>query len=760
VPPPPPPRRALAAVVAVTALLALLGAALPPPGRVAVIAAAQVLGTAAVLAAVRRYRPARPRVWTALLVAAWAYSLAWYALLLAAGPVVVVLLCLAAYTAMGQVVVAITRQPDSLPSIDRLDVALLAVCASAASLHLTGALDAADGRTVESWVAAQAAGTVVFAATAVWAVVTGRSSAPAVRLLLGVAGGLVLWHLATLALAVEGRYQPGSAVDVLVVPGWGALAAAAWQPSMRVLGRPTAPTDRSFPGSLAVLAAGLTLGVFPVLGQLGGRPVAPLVLVLATTTTVALLLAREVLVARRATSLADGDPLTGLGNRRSLLRRLTARAADPRSPATLLCVLDLDDFQDVNDSRGSAAGDRVLAEVGRRLVERAGPGASAYRLGGDEFAVLVPLPGGGADDGADDGAAGTSATAARLLAAVAQPVGSRDGAVVLRARVGEVLLGPGRPADPGDPGADDPSALFADATAALAEAELALAEARRGEARAVRATEALLSGHRLARDLSEALPAALRAHQLLPHYEPLVQLGTDASADRVRGLEALVRWHHPSLGLLGADRVVPVAERRRLLPAVDLAVLRAALGDCARWRRDVPGWSDLSVAVNASAPSLVHEDLVERVLGELARAGLPGSALTVEITEQALLVDRAGIAARLLELRGAGVRIAADDFGTGFASLDYLISFPLDLLKVDRSLVERAAEPAGRRLLAGVVEVSHALGVSVLAEGVACPADVELARELGFDAVQGFGVGRALPADRVPLGPVRAGLLP
>ena len=757
---PPAPRRAFALVLTATAALTLLGVAATPSGRVAVIAATQVLGTAAVVAAVRRYRPGRPGVWFSLLAAAWAYSLAWYAVLLDAGPVAVAVLCLAAYTAMGRVVVLITRQADSLPGIDRLDVALLAISASAASLHLTGALDGATG-TTESWVAAQAAGTVVFAATAVWAVVTGRSSAPAVRLLLGVAGGLVVWHLVTLGVALTGTYRPGSRVDVLVVPGWGALAAAAWQPSMRALGRPTASSDHSFPGSLAVLAAGLTLGVLPLVSQLSGRPVAPWVLVAGTTSTVALLLAREVLVARRATSLADGDPLTGLGNRRSLLRHLSARAGDPRSPQALLCVLDLDAFQDVNDSRGSAAGDRVLAEVGRRLAALAalaGDGASAYRLGGDEFAVLVPLADAAAADGL--GRSGTSATAERLLAAVAEPVGSRDGAVRLRARVGEVLLPPGTALDPTAPDGDDASTAFAAATAALAEAELALAEAGRRRVRAVRATEGLLSAHRCARALSEALPGALRTGQLVPHYEPLVQLGADAAADRVLGLEALVRWQHPELGLLGADRVVPVAEQRGLLPAVDSAVLRAALADCARWRADVPGWADLSVAVNASAPSLVHEDLVESVLAELARAGLPGRALTLEITEQALLADRTGIAARLLELRRAGVRIAADDFGTGFASLDYLISFPLDLLKVDRSLVERAADPAGRRLLAGVVEVSHALGVAVLAEGVSCATDVELARELGFDAVQGFGVGRAAPAERVPTGPERASLLP
>jgi len=232
-------------------------------------------------------------------------------------------------------------------------------------------------------------------------------------------------------------------------------------------------------------------------------------------------------------------------------------------------------------------------------------------------------------------------------------------------------------------------------------AELALAEADRRSSSAVRATAQLLASHRQERDLAAQLPTALAEGALVPHYQPLTHLAGDATGDRVTGFEALVRWHHPQRGLVGAEEVVPVAERLGVLPELDGAVLRAALGDCARWRAGVAGWDDLAVWVNASACLLLQEDLVERVTRELARASLPGRALVLEITENAWLADRAGIAARLLDLQREGVRIAVDDFGTGFASLDYLVSFPVDALKVDRSLVERCGEPACTRLLSG-----------------------------------------------------------
>ena len=182
---------------------------------------------------------------------------------------------------------------------------------------------------------------------------------------------------------------------------------------------------------------------------------------------------------------------------------------------------------------------------------------------------------------------------------------------------------------------------------------------------------------------------------------------------------------------------------------VDEAVLRVALADCARWRAQ--GAPDRTVSVNASASTLLRQDLPAVVLGCLERAGLPGSALVLEITEGSWLSDRQRIAERLHALRGEGVRVAVDDFGTGYASLDYLVSFPVDSLKVDRSLVERIEEPACARLLRGVVDIARDLGVLALAEGVGTTEQVERARALGFGAVQGVALGAAAPASSVPV---------
>jgi diguanylate cyclase (GGDEF)-like protein len=734
----------LSAVAGATLALTALAALVPPAGRIGVVAAVQVLGSAAVVAAVRRHRPARPGVWWSMLVAADAYSLAWWCVVVDAGPAPVAVFCLGAFVAMARLVVLVAREPDTRTAVDRLDVALLAVCASAAALQLTGALSG-DGpgltATTDTWVAAQAAGTVVFSTTGVWAVVTGRSAPASVRLLVVVATGLVLWHASTLATALTGTYRPGAAVDVLVVPGWGALVAAAWQPTMRALGRPVAPAGRSFPGSLAVLAAALTLGVLPVVGPAVGSPVHPAVLALATTSTVVLLLVREVVVARGASRLAASDPLTGLGSRRALVQALGARLTDPASGPALLCVVDLESFQDVNDTRGHVVGDRVLEELGRRLAAAAGPQASSYRIGGDEFAVLVPR-----SDAPAPGAAPSEETR-RLLDAIAEPLPAPGGVVRLRARAGEVDLDDAGDRAPVDP--DDDAAVQASAAGQLGHAELALAEAGRRGARAVRATPQLLATHRGERALAEQLPTALTDGQVVPHYQALVGLGPAPGTDRVAGFEALARWYHPSRGVVGAEQLVPVAERLGVLGDLDDAVLRAALGDCARWRAGVPGLEEVAVWVNASAASLLREDLAERVAAELEAASLPGGALVLEITENAWLTDRAGIAARLLELQSGGVRIAVDDFGTGFASLDYLVSFPVDALKVDRSLVERSAEPACARLMAGIVAVTRDLGVSTLAEGVGTLEQVESARALGFDTAQGFVFGRPVPASEV-----------
>jgi len=215
-------------------------------------------------------------------------------------------------------------------------------------------------------------------------------------------------------------------------------------------------------------------------------------------------------------------------------------------------------------------------------------------------------------------------------------------------------------------------------------------------------------------------------------------------------VEALARWEHPELGLIGPGELLPAAEQLGALDQVDDVVLRRALRDLAGWRVEDPALGRLRVSVNASASSLRRADVVERVVGALTAAGLPGEALELEITESASLEHRAGLDATLAELRELGVSIAIDDFGSGYASMDYLARFRVDTIKVDRSLVARADDPACARVLVAVVALTHDLGATVLAEGTEDFEAVAAVRALGFDVVQGYAHGRPAPPALVP----------
>lgn len=738
---------ALAAAVAVVVLLTIVVALQPPATAVRVLGAVQVVGVLGVLAGVLWNRPARPLVWWVLLAVSVLYGAAWWGVVLDATSVYVGLACTGVFVGLGRVVVIAGRLSERDAAIDAVDVSLLAVAAASSSLTLLAVLHISPGAspqswgpmsTAEVWLAAQASGTVVVAAAGAWAVATGRLRSASVQLLVIVAGSLLVWHVATIAEALTRGYVPGTIADAALVPAWSAFAAAAWHPSMRALGRPVAPSGRRFPATLAVLGAGVTLVLLPGLSRWTDAAEPTPLLVAASALTVALLVLRQWLTTRRARRSGGVDPLTGLGTRRTLLEALAARLADPSSPAALLCVVDLEAFADVNATRGHAAGDSALAVVAERL-ERAGPpGSRTYRTSGDGFAVLAPDDGTGGSP-TSEGGAEPSATARRLLEALEPAVEVPGGHVRLRGRVAEVRL-PGRPSD--DP--DDAEAVARGANAQLGDAELALVEAVRRRAPLMRATPQLLATRHDERVLASRLPTAVASGEIVAHYQPIVRLGASFPDDRVSGHEALARWHHPERGVLGAESLVPLAERLGVVRDVDEAVLRAALRDCAAWRAG--GAADLTVSVNASASTLLRPDLPAVVLRALEHEQLPGTALVLEITEGSWLTDRQRIAERLHVLREHGVRVAVDDFGTGYASLDYLVSFPVDSLKVDRSLVRRIVEPACCRLLARVVEIANDLSILPLAEGVDTAEQVELARSLGFRAVQGYAVGTAVPA--------------
>ena len=427
---------------------------------------------------------------------------------------------------------------------------------------------------------------------------------------------------------------------------------------------------------------------------------------------------------RRATEqrirhLAHHDPLTDLPNRTLFRERVEQAAEDAlRSGGRLaLMLVDLDRFKEVNDSLGHPAGDALLCAAAGRLRRLAPPGALVARLGGDEFALLLP-------DLVDDGHLG--ALAERILRSLAEPYALAGRTVRSGATIGVAIL---------PDHARSPDGL-------LQHADLALYRAKaegRGRLR--------LFDPEIARELHEAreleadLHEALGAGQLRLVYQPRIEI---ASGRRV-GAEALLRWHHPARGLVTPASFVPLAEERGLILPIGAWVLDTAAAQAAHWaRRGGPA----RVSVNLSPVQFREGDPAELLAATIARHGLPPEHLEVEITEGVLLQDTPRVLATLGRIRALGVGVALDDFGTGYASLSYLRKFPLDRLKLDRSFVsDLETDGSARAVARTVIELGHALGMCVTAEGVETAGQLACLEALGCDEAQGYLTGRPVEAD-------------
>ncbi len=419
------------------------------------------------------------------------------------------------------------------------------------------------------------------------------------------------------------------------------------------------------------------------------------------------------------------DPLTGLPNRTLLFSRLRATLASD-ADCTLL-ILDLDGFKGLNDTFGHRAGDRVLSELSVRLEHAADPDALVARLAGDEFAVILP----------SSARPPALATAERLLSVFRLPFTAGDTDVALEASVG-LAFGPEHGAD-----ADD----------LVHAADVAMYHAKRTAGRwavyhpdlDTRRPERLILRHELRRALEE--------HEFSLHYQPQA-----TPEGHVLAVEALVRWRHPLRGLLMPDVFLSVTEDTELICRLTDEVLTLALADLARWRTETPA---LRMSVNVSSLDIRDPALPDRVTGALALHDLPADALTLEVTENALIVARDG-GVQLERLRSGGVRVALDDFGTGIGPLTTLRNLPVDELKIDRSFVSAMDERARDAALVGsLIRMGHDLGLSVVAEGVETPAGVATLRGLGCDLLQGYLVGRpgpfeALTGARIDLAPTPA----
>ena len=438
------------------------------------------------------------------------------------------------------------------------------------------------------------------------------------------------------------------------------------------------------------------------------------------------------------TELVHHDSLTGLLNRPGLLHALHGRlrrSADPALPAgapvPTVFFVDLDGFKAVNDGLGHSSGDELLQVVAGRLRDAARAGADVARLAGDEFVVLDDVP-----------LAAAGAVAARLLDVLAEPVVLQGVEVVVAASVGSCAAD----VPTAGPSPDDDVAAAADQLLRRADTAMYRAKAQgsgRWEAHVPGSADPAID--RLL--LLEQLRGALRDGELRVHYQPRLHLPTGT----VSGVEALVRWQHPTRGLLQPGEFIDAAEESGVIRELGAWVLTEAVEQAVRWDADgtAPG---LQVAVNVSARQLADTDLVGRVAAVLARAGLPSSRLVLEITETALMHDPEAALRTLQELRSLGVLLAVDDFGTGYSSFTYLKQFPVDELKIDRSFVAgMTTDPGDRAIVASCVHLAHAMGLVAVAEGVESAAERDALRELGCDQAQGYLFSRPLPAEAVPL---------
>ncbi|WP_432543860.1 putative bifunctional diguanylate cyclase/phosphodiesterase [Kineococcus sp. SYSU DK002] len=437
---------------------------------------------------------------------------------------------------------------------------------------------------------------------------------------------------------------------------------------------------------------------------------------IAVLVTVAAAVALTVLVRQRDRVLRDlarTDPLTGLGNRRALHELAEPLLARGGRPGLLL--LDLDGFKDVNDTLGHAAGDEVLVQVAGVLRATLGEAAVVTRLGGDEFAVLVADPGSDAE---------LEVVAKRVLAGLG--VGGFHAGVVpldVQGSIGIAVAG----ADGHTLGE------------LLQRADVAMYAAKRSRAGVLRYDAASDPHSTGGLELLGQLRTAMERDQLVLHYQPKVS----GDGARLLGFEALVRWEHPTRGLLMPADFLPVVERTHLIHALTRWVLLSALRQAAAWRA---AGLRTTMAVNVSAVSL-DPGLLGIVEEALALTRWSPADLVLEITETAIVQDPAGARATVAQLRERGVRVAVDDFGAGSTSLVHLRGLPVHELKIDRQFVaELVTHPQADAIVSALIELAHRLGLVVVAEGVETVAAADRLCALGCDELQGFFFARPLPA--------------
>jgi len=414
------------------------------------------------------------------------------------------------------------------------------------------------------------------------------------------------------------------------------------------------------------------------------------------------------------------DPLTGLANRTLLRDRLEhAVARCRRGPESVaLVMVDLDDFKLVNDTRGHPAGDRVLVEVARRLLQSVRTGDTVARMGGDEFAILL--------ERADD--VTLALVADRVLRWPRAPIQFDGTAVAIQASVGVATtagIGPG-------------------AEELLRNADLAMYAAKSKGKGSYEVYRPSMHTDAVERERREAaLHRALRDGELVLHYQPVVDLATGW----ISGAEALVRWDHPDRGLMLPGEFLPLAEQSELVTKIGRFALGEACRQARHWQRSFPPMANFTMAVNvAPTRQLTNLLLAREVQGALEESELQPGSLVLEFSARALAGDVASITPTLHALKELGIQLALDDFGEGPSSLGGLRSLPVDKLKIDRSLVQEIRSSDGESsIVTAIIAVARSMGVSTVAEGVESFDQLACLQANGCHEAQGFLLSVPLP---------------
>jgi diguanylate cyclase (GGDEF)-like protein len=416
--------------------------------------------------------------------------------------------------------------------------------------------------------------------------------------------------------------------------------------------------------------------------------------------------------------LAEHDTLTDLPNRLLFHQRAERALADAgrRKKSVSIAIVDLDHFKEINDTLGHHTGDKLLAEIARMITDEMRPNDTVARLGGDEFGlILIDL-------------ADAQQTLGRLRGVIEREVEIRGLPLSVEASIGFAVY----PED------------GTDADTLLQRADIAMYVAKAQHAGVVRYDRALDHYDAAKLSLVAELRHAIDDGQLVLHYQPQSIMRTG----RVGAFEALVRWQHPTHGLLYPDSFLPLAEQTDVIDRLTQWVLQSALSELRVLDESYDG--EFKVAVNVSARSVCRTDFARGVISMLAKLEIPAERLIIEVTETALLTDPARAAAVLSELTAAGVSVSLDDFGRGQTSLGYLSALPIDELKIDKGFVMDMLENrAHAAIVRSIVDLGHNLQLRVVAEGVESEEILDALRDAGCDIAQGFLLARPMPAEKI-----------